>query len=309
LLSTSDKFKVGDSIVVQYLLKNVTKERRTFVLRQIQGTHPTMGGDSRISMNIMGSSENRHQHTLAPGAVMEKRQYRVALNTQGMLPGVYTIDSRSAFWQVKEEEPNTATGIGRYLPIRFELSDPARKTPIVYSKPPPAKNPADKIFWGKRVGGLIVGMRLPKGRTRWTSDSRIEAELFIRNVHREPISLTYQVPQTDEWNMHVQTKDGKGVMLGRVWHTGIRRAVTRSLTLKPGEQVPLTDKRRDPGPTIQVAKAAKPMKHGEPARLTTKQGSYAWRAYITVTQGKTPDLTMVIGSGPVPFEIAPADRP
>ena len=47
------------------------------------------------------------------------------------------------------------------------------------------------------------------------------------------------------------------------------------------------------------------MKHSEPARLTTKQGSYKWSAYISVTQKKTPDLTMVVVSGPVPFEIAP----
>jgi hypothetical protein len=67
----------------------------------------------------------------------------------------------------------------------------------------------------------------------------------------------------------------------------------------------LTDQRKDRGPVIQVAKAAKPMKHSEPARLTTKQGSYKWSAYISVTQKKTPDLTMVVVSGPVPFEIAP----
>jgi hypothetical protein len=226
-----------------------------------------------------------------------------------MLPGVYTLDSRSPFWQVKKEKPNGATGIGRSLPIRFELSDPARETFIVYSKPPVAKNPTDKIYWGKRVSGLIVGMRLPKGRTRWTNESRIEAELFIRNVNRLPISLTYQVSPVDEWNMQVQTKDGKGVMLGQVWNTGFRKRVTRSLTLKPGEQVSLTDKQQARGPTIQVAKAAKPMKHGAPARLTTKQGSYTWAAYITVTQKKAPDLTMVVGSGPVPFEIAPAADP
>ena len=303
LLSTSDQFKVGDSIVIQYLLKNVTTERRTFVLHQIESTRPTLGGDNRISLNISGNSENRHQHTLAPGAVMEKRQYRVAFNTQGMLPGVYTLDSRSVFLEVKKDEPNIATGIGRYIPIRIELSDPARKTFIVYSKPPLAKNPSEKIYWGKRVGGLIVGMRLPKGRTRWTNESRIEAELFIRNVNRQSISLTYQVPPTDEWSMHVQTKDGEDVWLGRVWNTGIRRAVTRSLTIKPGEQVSLTDQRQNRGPTIQVAKAARLQKAGEPARLTTKQGSYTWRAYITVTQKKAPDLTMVVGSGPVPFEI------
>ncbi|MBT3201518.1 MAG: M48 family metalloprotease [Phycisphaerales bacterium] len=305
LLSTSDKFKVGDSIVIQYLLKNTSAEKRTFVLKQIEGTHPVLGGDNRISLNIMGSSQNRHQHTLASGQVMEKRQYRVAFNTQGMLPGVYTFDSRSAFWEMKKDEPNTATGIGRYIPIRFVLSDPTRKTAIVYSKPPLAKKQAENIHWGKRVGGLVVGMRLPKGRTRWTNESRIEAELFIRNVSPDSISISYQAPAEDEWNMQVQTKDGKGVMLGRMWNTGIRRAVTRPLTIKPGGQVALTGQRKDSGPVIQVAKAAKPMKYGAPARLTTKQGSYKWSAYISVTQKKTPDLTMVVGSGPVPFEIAP----
>ena len=304
LLSTSDKFKVGDSIVIQYLLKNVTTESRTFVLEQIESTHPTLGGDNRISVNISGSSQNRHQHTLGPGAVMEKRQYRVAFNTQGMLPGVYTLDSRSAFWEVKKDQPNSATGIGRYLPIRFELSDPSRKTTIVYSKPPLAKSPAEKIHWGKRVGGLLVGMRLPKGRTHWTRESLIEAELFICNVSRETISLTYQVPPADEWNMHVQTKDGEDVRLGQVWSTGTRRAVTRSLTIKPGEQVSLTDQRQFHGPMIQVTTTSTRLKSGAPARLTTKQGSYIWRAYITVTQKKAPDLTMVIGGGPVPFEIA-----
>lgn len=309
LLSTGDQFKVGDSVVVQYLLKNVTTERRTVVLRQIESTHPTLGGDNRISVNISGSSENRHQHTLAPGAIMEKRQYRIALNTQGILPGVYTLDTQPVFWQVNEEQPDIGTGIGRHVPIRFEVSDPARETYLAYSKPPLVENPAETIYWGKRVGGLTVGMRLPKGRMRWTNESRIGGELFIRNVSWQSISLTYQVPPTEEWNMHVQTKDGKAVQLDRVWVHFIRRAVTRSLTIKPGEQVFLTDQRQVHGPTIQVTKAARPLKAGEPARLTTKQGSYIWRAYITVTQKKAPDLTMIIGSGAVPFEIVSAAEP
>ncbi|MBN1852050.1 MAG: M56 family metallopeptidase, partial [Pirellulales bacterium] len=220
LISTTNRLQPGDPVVVQLLLRNATKEPQTVVLQQYDATHPTLGADGRISMNISGSSENRHQHVIAPGAILEKPQYRVVLSTQGMLPGEYHIDPQPAFWQPDKGDPNSATGIGRKTPIHFMLGDPSA---VTYSQPPVEEDPALRIHWGNHVSGLIVGMRLPQGRVLWKNNSRIEAEMFVCNVSDRTITFDYEVPPPGEWNSHIKTSDGKDVQLDFTWTTGFRQ--------------------------------------------------------------------------------------
>jgi len=262
VLSTTNKLQPGDPVVVQLLLKNTTDEPRTVVLQQIEATYPVLGADGRISMNISGADQDRHQHTISPGGVLERRQYRVVLNTAGMLPGEYCVNAQPAFWEPNEDNSG-ATGIGRSTPIRFTLGDPES---VQYSPPAVEKTPTQKIYWGQRVSGLVVGMRLPDGRKQWANDAKIQAELFVRNVSDRAIEFTYEVAPLDEWNMHVQTSDGKDVPLDVIWQTGIRGCEMQSLKLKPGEQAQLAKGR---GPTIQVLKEKTPYRHGDPPRLIT----------------------------------------
>lgn len=301
LLSTTDKLQPGEPVVMQLLLKNVTDESRTVVLQDYHDTHPTLGADGRISMNISGDSTGRRQHVIAPGAILERSEYRVVLSTQGMLPGEYRIDPQPAFWEPDVEDSNRATGIGRNTPVRFTLGDPAS---VKYTQPPVEKDPAERIYWGERVSGLVVGMRLPSGRAQWPGDARIEGEVFVRNVSDRTIRLEYEVPPAGEWNTHVTTSDGEDVRLDWVWYSGMRPRVTRELTLKPGEQARVEG---NGGPALQVLKEKTPFKRGDPPRLITDGGQYTWAAYLVVAEKSIPDLTMVIGSGAVPFEIDGGD--
>jgi hypothetical protein len=320
LLSATGKLQSGDPVVVQFVLRNVSNQERTVGLQQYEYTFPTLGEDNRINLNITGSSKPGHRYILAPGETLEKRQYRVTVSTEGLLPGLYEVTAQPAFWQSNQGEPQLGTGIGREVPVRFTLGDPDS---VSFTQPPYDDDPKTRIHWGKPVGGLVVGMRLPQGRTSWSVDSRIENEMFIRNVSSHPIEFEYEIPGTTDWNMHVVDKDGEHVRLDWVWYTGFTPRVTRSLKLAPTEQSPLTsiaaevqteglapvglrpksETRKITGPTLLVLAEKTEFRPGDPKRLITTQGTFKWSASITVRQASVPDVTMVIGSTPVQFKI------
>ena len=125
LLSATGRLQTGDPVVVQFLLRNVSDAEQRVVLQQYDHMFPALGEDNRISLSVSGSSAQRYLHVLAPGEVLEERQYRVAVSTEGFLPGEYHATAQPAFWQAKEDNPNAATGIGRKVPIRFTIGDSA----------------------------------------------------------------------------------------------------------------------------------------------------------------------------------------
>ena len=86
LLSATGKLEPGDPVVVQFVLKNDSDKEQTFVLRASDSL-PTLGANNRLELNVVGSSQNTFQHTLKPGEILEKRQYRVTVDTTGMPPG------------------------------------------------------------------------------------------------------------------------------------------------------------------------------------------------------------------------------
>jgi len=314
-LSASGKLQPGDPVVVQFLLRNTTDEKRTVILQQYDHTVPVLGANNRITLNISGSSQRRHQHEIGPGEILNLRQYRVTVSTEGLLPGEYYVTAQPAFWYSEKGKPNSGTGIGRQMPIPFTLGDPKS---VKFTAPPKVEDPKKRIHWGKRVGGLLVGMRLPGGRLEWGTNARIEAEMFIRNVSSGPIECEYEIPTSTDWNFNVESKDGKDVRLDLSFSTGWRSRVTRTVKLDPGEQVPLTglvaevqvggidpektQTKKISGPTLQILVKTTKFTIGDPKRLITTGGSYLWSAWVTVRQ-KESDLSMVIGSSPVPFDI------
>lgn len=319
LLCVTKKLEPGDPAVVQFLLRNVTDRERTVVLRDFERTTPVLGAGNRINLNI-SSQGSRHQHTLASGELLEQPQYRVTVSTQGLLAGVYELTAQPAFWQTKEGQPSNAVGIGRKVALRITVGDP-EDVPV--ANPPEDTDPKTRIHWGEPVMGLVVGMRLPQGRTNWPSETRIEAELFIRNISDQPIEFEYQIPGLTDWNMNVERTGGAYVRLDWVSYSGIRPRVTRSLNLAPDQQQPLTgitaevqtagravfgrkpksEKKRIPGPTLQVLREKTEFHPGDPRRLISTGGSFTWQAWITVRLAKTGDLRVVVGGKPVQFEI------
>ena len=176
LLSATGKLKLGDPVVVQFALKNDSDKEQTFILQAID-SHPTLGTDNRLELNVLGDSQSTFQHTLKPGEILEKQQYRVSVDTNGMPPGNYQITSGSAFWQAKQDSPNAATGIPFRRKIPFTLGD---SDSVKLTQPPADEDPETKIYWGKPTGNLIMGMQLPDGQLKWPDDQTdIEGQLFF----------------------------------------------------------------------------------------------------------------------------------
>jgi hypothetical protein len=101
----------------------------------------------------------------------------------------------------------------------------------------------------------------------------------------------------------------------------MRPQVTRKISLAAGEMTQLTGIEQtvsigtfDKGepaktqivesPAIRVLAAKSEFKFGDLPRLITTSGKYEWTAHVTIRRPTLPDLTMVVGSNPVAFEIA-----
>ena len=124
--------------------------------------------------------------------------------------------------------------------------------------------------------------------------------------------------------MNVERADGTRVRLDWVSYSGVRLCATRSLKLAPEQQEPLTgivaevrmlglaligsqpksERKRIPGPTLQVLRDKTEFQPGDPRRLIATSGSFTWQAWITIRKPGTGDLRMVVGGKSVPFEIS-----
>lgn len=318
LLSATGKLKLGDPVVVQFVLKNDSDKDQTFVLRA-SDSHPTLGENNRLELNVIGNAQNTFQHTLKPGEILVKREYRVSVDTNGMPPGKYHITSSSAFWQAKKDNPGSASGIpfGRKIPFtvgNFNWVQPKQALKL----PPADENPETKIYWGKPSGNLILGMRLSKGRQTWPDDQTdIQGQLFLFNAGDDDVELTCQLPaNVADWNMHVTSREHNNhVKLDSTWFTGIEPLRTRSVRIPSGEQAAITGVRADvttgkataaeviKGPTLRILKEKTKFEYGDPKRLINQQGRFNFHASLTINRAGLRDLTMVASSAPVPFEV------
>lgn len=317
-LTSGQSLMPGDPIVLQFALKNTSAENRTVVIQQYDDTYPTLGANGRISINILGSSQRRHQHQLKPGEVLEMRQYRAAFSTEGLPAGKYSVEAQPAFWASVEGEPNRGRGIGRKVPVSFVLGDPATTR---ISKLPTYATAAERIYWGEPVAGLVVGMRLPDGRREWNTGTTVTGDMFVRNVSDRVIEFDYDVPGPGDWNTHVETPDGGYVQLSAVWMSGFRPRNTRSMTLRPFQQARMfvdeAEQTPDPeneaagagldrsfGPSLELEKLNAESKPGVVKRFSTAGGDYRWFAHVSINQRAVPDLTMIVGCGPVPLTVS-----
>lgn len=316
LLSATGILQPGDPVVVQFVLKNATDEEKTVVLQQFGGSHPVLGENNRFELNLIGNSQQKHQHTIQPGKILDERQYRVNVVTTGMPPGEYRITSSSAFWMVKEGKSNGSTGIPfrKEIPFTLGTSDSA-----TVQEPPIANEPKKRIYWGKPVANLVLGMRFPEGRESWPNDGvDIEGQLFLFNACSEPIDLTYELPPTPaDWNMHVTSRDhDKRVKLDSTWYSGLELRRTREITLKPGQSIPVTGVREkvstggeNPatemigGPELRITKNKTEFKYGDPKRLIGQTGRFEFNSALTINVNGLTDLVVVASCKPVPFAV------
>ncbi len=301
LLGSRRSLDVGDPVVFQFALRNPTDEQQTVVIKQFDGIYPTLGADNRINLNITGSSQQKHQHTVEPGEVLEARQYRVVLSTEGLPPGDYHVSRTTPFWVPHKEQANRSSGLSIRVPIGFTIGDPS-KTKL--SKLPSADNKEDQIYWGKPVAGLVVGMRISGGDFNQSLGSAIAGEMFVRNLSTREIEFEYEMPGHSDWNTNMETHDGKHVNLNMVFYSGFRPRVTTRLKLRPFEQKQIfgvKGKQMPEGPMVHIVQDKKDLKGHAARSLVTSGGEYRWFAHLTIRQFAVTDLDMVIGSSGVPF--------
>lgn len=322
LLSATGKLQPGDPVVVQFLLRNDSAEEQTVVLQQLD-SHPVLGADNRVSLNVTANYPNRHQHILKPGAVLENRIYRVSVDTTGWPLGIYQLTARSAFWMSNKDDPNVSTGIPHGKPISFTLGNPEDGQPV---SPPEDADPKQRVYWGKPAAGISVGMRLPEGRELWPDDNvTIQGQMFAFNSTGKEIEFTYEIPFVPtDWSMHLTSRDhDQFVRLDSTWNTGIQPQKQRTIILRPGEVTPLTGIRADvmygilkeeggwekkteliQGPAVNILATPSKFEYGSPKRLIGQTGRFDFHAAITIRRKDIPDITVVASSAPVPFEIA-----
>lgn len=317
LISSTGWLQPSDPIVVQFVLRNVSDEQKTVIVQSLSDTHPVLGEDNRIELNILGSSQQKTQHVLKPDEVLNRRSYRVVVSTEGLPPGKYNVTSNVAFWLSGESDPNSGSGLSHGLPIAIPIGDESS-----WQQPVAAEvlKPTDGIHWGKPVGGLVVGMKLKDGEKSYSNDATLSGDLFAKNVSAAPIDFEYEIPGAADWNMSVTTAAGESVMLDSVWYSGLRARITRRLKLAANESARLTgipsevtvsglpaeslENHPIESPGIRILAEKTEFQPGDLPRLITSHGKYHWSANLTIRQPSVTDLTMVIGSSEVPFEVS-----
>ena len=317
LLSSTGWLQPGDPIVVQFVLRNVSDVESTVTIQSFQETHPVLGENNRIALNILGSNQEKTQYVLKPGEVINRRGHRVVVSTAGLASGQYSVDANVAFWMSKANEPNSASGLGHGIPISVPIGDKAT-WPQPYVDEP--LNPTEGIHWGKPVGGLIVGMRLKHGDKPLAHDAILTGDLFAKNVSTVTVEFEYEIPAATDWNMSLESAEGESVRLDSVWYSGFRVRRVRKVTLAPLAVTQLTgipndlavekpdkesvENRIIESPAIRILAEKAEFKYGDLPRLITGPGKYRWATHVTVRQTAVTDLDMVIGASEIPFEVA-----
>lgn len=317
LLSSTGWLQPGDPIVVQFVLRNVSDTETTVIIQSSHESHPVLGENNRIALNILGRSQEKTQYVLKPGEVINRRGHRVVVSTAGLAPGQYNVDANVAFWMSKANEPNSASGLGHGRPISVPIGDKATWPQPFVDEP---LNPTERIRWGKPVGGLIIGMRLENGDKPLANDATLTGDLFAKNVSAASIEFEYEIPDATDWNMSVQSAEGETVRLDSVWYSGFRVRRARKVTLAPQAITQLTGIPNDvavedldkesiqnhkiESPAIRILAEKTEFKYGDLPRLITGHGKYRWATYVTVRQPAVTDLDMVIGVSDIPFDVA-----
>jgi hypothetical protein len=285
----SDKpIAAGETIAVQYFLQNVGDAPQTIRVLQLSRSSPVLGERNRINLNAMHSSEIV-EFTAQPGEGVSPDGFVVRLDTTGFPDGAYSIYTTSAFWLPKEG------GRGGSSPWRVG----SVSMTIGEGKPLDTKATTDEdaIVWGIPTAGLRVGMRLKQGERRWPVGSLLEGQLYVKNVTDRPITFEWDQPLPLDQNQVVLDSNGDYVRLKQVFFTGIRPRNPRSFTVKEGEQIQLGTA------LLKSAAEASEIRPNDPAQLVATSDKFTWQVFVELPQKSIPGVTIIAGSGPVPFEI------
>ncbi|MCA9066889.1 MAG: hypothetical protein KDA96_27670, partial [Planctomycetaceae bacterium] len=312
IIGHSTQLQPGDPLVIQILLKNTSNDVKTVVLQRPDQTYPTLGANQRLELNVIGSSQNRQQHELAAGEVLNSPQYRVTISTVGLPDGEYHATANTILWQANDNGGGTGIPLGK--PIPFTLGDP---TSVQFAKPPATLPDGQQISWGAPVAGLVLGARFSDENAEFTTRSRVAPVQYLCNLSGQTVEVNVEIPaDPGDWNLHLTQNDPEKsyVQLNSVSYSGMRLQRYRRLTLKSGDVQQLTgvkapiltgrsaanaqsEETEIPGPVIQVLPEKEEFKPGDPKQLITSAGRYIFHSAVTVRQPQMSDVTLVISAG------------
>lgn len=291
-LVSDEPIKPGETIAVQFFLQNVSDKPQTVRVQKIDDTYPVLGEGGRISLNTLHGSGSV-EFTAQPGEAVSPEGFAILLESTGLPDGEYTIGTTAAF-SIPNESGNGGSSPWRVGRVTMTVGEGGE-----FETEPSTDD--EGIVWGGVVAGLRVGMRLPEGRRDWPVGSLLEGNLYVKNVSDEAITFTWDKPAPLDQNQVVRTADGDYVRLHSVFFTGIRARNPKTFTVKAGEQVRLG--------TAQLKSQAEPsdLSYDDPAQLVAAAGEFTWTVHVELPRESIPEMTIIAGSGPVPFEIVRED--
>lgn len=308
----------GQSVVVEYRLKNVSKETKKFTC-YVRSNWQYITLESRNRIRDMGidSSDQSIEITIEPGKEYVAKSHTATIDTRGLPPGDYQVALGSAFWLPDKDNPGAKVEIPHRgsLPLTILGGPNTASAKTLYPLD-------DSIHWGKSISGLRLGAKFRRGNNNFAVGDVVEADLWIANVADQPIECSIRLPHPmDGWLFNVVNHLGDNIMLERPPLVLIFSPQEfYSLKLAPGEVKALTGDRVEGQPSTFAGRRAKfeiaskkEAKSSEDytikGRLVTQSGNYSAIYSVMLERPDIPGLRVELDTGNISFTVgqAPVD--
>lgn len=317
ILTTHESLQAGQPIVVQFVLKNDSKMTSTIRIRtpETSGGMFTVSPENRIDGDVSTDSKAskiESAYRLAPGEILETREYRVSYPTKGLPAGVYELELGYTFWLAQMDGGNSFDSHRLDKTLRFEIvGDGATKMPPK----------SEQIQWGDCLTGICLGAALVEvdGQGRdlpsageFKEGSQLLTKLYVFNTTKEPMDVRLIL-----WDNVLHPREKAAHLIdyrisdnpkpqAHALGTGFESV---NLTLDPHEVVSLTG--TDTGTAHRsisfIEKSAPPADSTSPLRMFAVPGRYRFIASVAYQIGENPNFQFSRRSGEIEFEIQSAN--
>lgn len=314
VLSSLDTLHSGDTITVQFLLKNESNMTSTIRIRTMEkyGGMFSVSADNQIDGDVSPDSKSRKlesAYRLAPGEVLEEREYRVTYPTKGLPPGEYALELGYAFWLSKIGGRNSFDSHRLNKSLNFQIQG------VKGSAVPPNKA---GIHWGQCRGGICLGAKLveidQQGREetslggQFAKGQKLQAKLYAFNTSDEPLKVRFilfkpalqplgEAAKLIDYRLTEKPRLG-GQFLGSPYQS-------LKVALEPHELLPLTGKESPlEHPSLHFIEATDPpAEQVGMLQMFSSLGEYKLVAALNYQVGENPHFQFSRQSGEMAFRI------
>lgn len=209
--SLPDDYAPGTVVEFQRRVRNTTSASLQLTLRFCPGekAEQVVYDDGRIAVNSFGAPSASQVVALSAGEDRPIIGSILRIDTKGMWPGHYRVESYDRFVLNEAESiskqlvASSPTRTQNDLPLTFEVRSETDITSSDVHQPFPLQG-GPEIAWGAPNLGLQAGLRYARGLLKpaafndvanweWTVGDTVNTEVIIRNVSRAPRPVTYPV--------------------------------------------------------------------------------------------------------------------